>query len=122
MTAHTSMQPGALTFFVPLLLGAGLGKNFAPEPVPAASQGLTAEEQEILSHLSIVELSLGAGGGTAKTIRVEGINVQVVNGLGATNGYPTDPTTTGTALTSVNGLGNVIVGYNDDGVATQNED
>lgn len=72
---------------------------------------LTAEQREILSHLSIVYLADGAGG-TVKTIRVEGVNLQLVNGLGATNGDPGNPlSTTGT----VNGLGNLIVGYHEQG-------
>jgi hypothetical protein len=42
---------------------------------------VTAEQAEILSHMSIVHLDDGQGG-TAKTIRVSDINVQVVNGMG----------------------------------------
>ena len=58
-----------------------------------------------LKHMSIVQLDLGdrtvraapdstpgfSGpiGATATTIRFTGVNVQIVNGLGATNGYPT---------------------------------
>lgn len=59
---------------------------------------LTAEQQEILSHMSIVYLDDGTGG-FVKTIRIEGVNLQVVNGL--------DDTTT------ANGVGNIIVGYNE---------
>ncbi len=62
-------------------------------------QGLTAEQQEILSHQSIVYQSDGQGG-TVKTLRIEGINVQVVDGTGTTDGTPT-------------GHGNLIVGYNE---------
>lgn len=70
----------------------------APAQAPAVVKGfgLTAEQKEILSHLSIVELPNGIGG-TTKTLRISGINVQVVNGLGAT--------------ATTNGLGNLIVGY-----------
>jgi len=42
-----------------------------------------------------------------------GVNVQIVNGLGATNGYIDDPNTDDPTLTQVNGLGNLIVGYNE---------
>ncbi len=59
---------------------------------------LTPEQQEILSHQSIVYLDDGQGG-TVKTLRIEGINVQVVNGAGSTQ--------------TQNGLGNLIVGYNE---------
>lgn len=71
---------------------------------------VTPAEQEILSHMSIVYLDDGAGG-LAKTIRFSGVNVQLVNGLEATNGNPSDP---GSAtITTTNGLGNLIVGYNE---------
>ncbi len=73
---------------------------------------LTKEHAEILSHLSLVELDDGQGG-LRKTLRVTGLNVQIVNGLGATNGHPTDPTTTNSAVTATNGLGNLIIGYDD---------
>ncbi|MFG0319181.1 MAG: hypothetical protein ACF8XB_18045 [Planctomycetota bacterium JB042] len=70
----------------------------APAQAPAVVKhlGLTAEQKEILGHMSIVDLPDGAGG-TTKTLRITGINVQVVNGLGAT--------------ATTNGLGNLIVGY-----------
>ncbi len=71
---------------------------------------LTREQAEILSHMSIVHLDDGQGG-TAKTIRVTGVNVQIVNGLGATNGLPPTPDAAGVA----NGVGNLIVGYNEPG-------
>ena len=73
---------------------------------------LTKEHAEILSHLSIVQLDDGQGG-LRKTLRVTGLNVQLVNGLGATNGHPADPTTTDALLTQTNGLGNLILGYDD---------
>ena len=76
------------------------------------SQILTREQQEILSHLSIVQLDDGVGG-TTKTIRVEGVNLQIVNGLGATNGNPANPVSTIEADVVTNGLGNLIVGYNE---------
>ena len=91
-------------------------------PLPAmAAQGvvsptrvrvLSAEEAEILSHLSIVYLDDGQGG-TVKTLDISGINVRIHNGLGATNGYPRDPESIDPAETHTNGLGNLIVGYNE---------
>ena len=39
------------------------------------------------------------------------VNLHIVNGLGATNGEPNNPTDTGTPVT--NGLGNLIIGYNE---------
>ena len=91
-----------------------------PSPAAAAFQGtlngaragLSAEEREILSHLSIVYLDNGFGG-TVKTIRVSGVNLQLVNGLEATNGHPADPTAIDPGLTTTNGVGNLIVGYNE---------
>ena len=81
-----------------------------PAPVAIAQNGgsLTPEQEEILSHMSIVELPLGEDViGTAKTIRFTGVNVQIVNGLGATNGNPGDPRDDEQV---VNGLGNLVVG------------
>ena len=61
---------------------------------------LTDEEKEILSHMSIVFLDDGFGNLVNKTIRISGVNVQIVNGTGTTDG-------------AVNGVGNLIVGYNE---------
>jgi hypothetical protein len=58
---------------------------------------VSAEHLSILSHMSIVKLPDGQGG-LNETIRISEVNVQIVNGLGATN--------------TINGLGNLIVGYN----------
>lgn len=65
---------------------------------------LTAEQAEILSHMSLVYLDDGAGNLVNKTIRISDINLQLVNG--------TDDTET------ANGLGNLIVGYNELGNPT----
>ncbi len=45
-------------------------------------------------------------------IRFSGVNVQIDNGLGATNGNPEQPDES--VDTFVNGLGNLIVGYNEE--------
>ncbi len=76
--------------------------------------GLTPEHLEILAHMEIVHLEDGQGG-LAKTIRIRGVNVQIVSGSGATNGHPANPSSVDPALTSTNGLGNLIVGYNEPG-------
>jgi hypothetical protein len=52
-------------------------------------------------YMSLVELDDGQGG-TVKTLRIEGANLQIVNGTGTTDG-------------AVDGLGNLIVGYNETG-------
>ncbi len=99
-----------------------LGNLFLGDPaklVPICdAQGgeLTEEQREILSHMSIVQLSMGEDEegnslGTAKTIRFTGVNVQIVNGLEATNGFPDDPDSFDPVQTTTNGLGNLIVGY-----------
>ncbi len=68
---------------------------------------LTAEQRDILSHLSIEYLDDGFGG-QMKTIRVTGANVQIVNGIGVTD--------------SSNGLGNLIVGYQELGNEIEPDD
>jgi len=67
-------------------------------------QASAADKDEILKHMSIVELPIDDKGGKAKTIRFSGVNVQVVNGSGQTaiNYRP---------VYNGNGLGNLIVGY-----------
>jgi hypothetical protein len=74
---------------------------FIGGPAPKACAdggGLTPEQAEILSHMSIVQLPDGQGG-TTKTIRLTGVNLQIVNGTGKTK--------------LQNRVGNLIVGYNE---------
>jgi len=85
------------------------------EPPVAIAQeggGLTPEQEEILGHMSIVQMPVDDNGSTRETIRFSGVNVQVVNGTGSTG--------LGGAAAAGNGLGNLIVGYqelrSDDGV------
>lgn len=98
--------------------------NGGPEPVPVAcaqeGPALTAEQAEILSHMSLVYLPITNGDeGSLKTIRMTGVNLQVVNGLGYTWGDQ-DVTIQNDEAHRTNGLGNVIIGYqetrSDDGV------
>jgi len=74
------------------------------------AEKLQPDPAEILGHMKIVYLDDGHGG-LAKTIRIEGVNLQIVNGLGATNGNPVDPGSIDPDATATNGLGNLIVGY-----------
>ena len=70
----------------------------------------------VVSHTPVeVEHLDDAQGGLAKTIRITGVNVQIVNGLGATNGFPANPGSTDPLLTPTNSVGNLIVGYNEFG-------
>lgn len=57
---------------------------------------LTTEQKAVLALLSVQNVN-GCNGTTHQTLRVTGANFQVVNGLGTTS--------------SLNGLGNIIVGY-----------
>lgn len=91
---------------IALLAAAGMAAQASSIPT------LSPEQREILGHMSIVQLDDGLGG-QCKTIRITGVNVQIVNGLGATNGYPTSPSSFDGNLTEVNGLGNLIIGYNE---------
>lgn len=95
-----------------------------PPPVAMAqSDGLTQDEvsllKQVLPHLSTVELDDGQGG-KAKTIRLSGVNLQIVNGLGATNGNPGEPGSL--TQTTVNGAGNLIVGYQEPRVPVDGTD
>lgn len=65
--------------------------------VPQQQYGLTQEQIDVLDCMKVVYLPDGIGG-QMKTLRVHHANLQVVNGTGVTVG-------------SVNGLGNLIVGY-----------
>lgn len=44
---------------------------------------------------------------------ITGANLHIVNGLGATNGNPAFPSAIDPAVTMTNGLGNLIIGYNE---------
>ena len=56
---------------------------------------LPPEQQEILSYLSLVDLDDGTGS-LVRTLRITGVNIQIVNGMGKT--------------ATTNGSGNLIVG------------
>lgn len=87
---------------------AGLSAGLAQQE----DQSWLHEKKEILRHMTIVELDDGVGG-TVPAIRVSGINLQIVNGLGATNGNPSQFATLDPKQTKTNGVGNLIVGYNE---------
>ena len=88
---------------------AAIGNNAAAIADLAANPagGLGAEQAEMLGHMSIEQLPTDDAGNTAKTIRFSGVNVQVVNGTGSTGG-------------DGNGLGNLVVGYQE--LRTADED
>ena len=83
----------------------------------ANHQAYAADKDEILKHMSIVELPIDDKGGKAKTIRFSGVNVQVVDGTGSTGiqSVRRRQETSGKRREGVaqtmNGLGNLIIGY-----------
>lgn len=91
-----------------------LGYIFNGDAIACAqTAGLTEAEivllKDVLQHVTVEQLDDGQGG-TNKTVRFTGVNLQIVNGLGATNGAPGDPDGHD-GIT--NGLGNLIVGYDE---------
>jgi hypothetical protein len=56
--------------------------------------------KEFLRHIRMVVMDDGAGG-SVRTVRIEGLNVQIVNGLGSTE--------------TTNGAGNLVMGYSERG-------
>src|ERR1700752_1303410 len=86
------------------VVSASLASLAFVRPAPAGQAErirlLTAEQAEILSHMRLVTLDDGTGN-PKKTLRIFGINVQIVNGTGSTE--------------TATGVGNLIVGYNEAG-------
>lgn len=71
------------------------------------------EKKEILRHLTLVE-SAGVDGQKVVTIVLSRANFQIVNGLGATNGLVGNIGEVNPEITVTNGMGNLIIGYNED--------
>jgi hypothetical protein len=115
-TAAAPLPPGLLgkqvwfTTRVTLTKGKKEKSYGATPPRLVPPQVLAAD---LLRHLRVVELPVDDLGATATAIRFEGVNVQIVNGLGATNGDLLEPTAYDSTLATVNGVGNLIVGYNE---------
>ncbi len=63
--------------------------------------------------------SLSDGVGTATELTLTGVNLHIVNGLGASDGNPGDPFDENNDAVT-NGLGNLIVGYNESSSNTRN--
>ncbi len=103
----TSKQPAWI--FVTVMACWLAGTRGGDDTLMADSAWLQ-EKREILRHMTIVELDDGQGG-TVKTIRISGANLQIVSGLNATNGLPGEADSIDLDLTVTNGLGNLIVGY-----------
>ena len=80
----------------------------ALDDIVASIEPFTSEQEDLFAHMQIHEEP-----GVPKTLEFSGDNVRIVSGSGATNGYPDDPTTEDMSLVTSNGLGNLIVGYNE---------
>jgi hypothetical protein len=65
--------------------------------------------EDILQFFSLGTIATGRGAELAPTLRVTGVNLQIVNGLGSTNGNPENPLTVEGGF--INGTGNLIIGY-----------
>ncbi len=114
----TGGAPGiaAATFAAPPGVASGLTVGGTPGTTTGGGRALSTGDlavlQQILPHLSVVQAPDGQGG-TNKTVRFTGVNVQIVNGMGATNGNPAMPYLVNETVTGSNGLGNLIVGYDE---------
>jgi hypothetical protein len=71
---------------------------FTANLMPLLRPGISADVREFLSHISMHDRPDGHGG-TVRVVRIEGMDVQIVNGSGQTG--------------SPNGAGNLILGYNE---------
>ncbi len=79
-------------------------------PPPTLEVTYDTVVQNLLERVAFLEDLLSGVTRNGTTLQFEGMNLKIVNGLGATNGNMEDPdSTTGT----VNGLGNLIVGYDE---------
>lgn len=83
------------TFLAGSLITASL---FIVTGMAAPTGGLTSQQLAVLNTMSIVHVPNGQGG-TTQTLRITGVDVQIVNGVG-------------TSL-SANGVGNLVMGYNE---------
>jgi len=84
---------------IPSILIASLAAWFRPEPPQ-----ISGDIREALSHISMVDFQIDDNGHTVRTLRITGVNVQIVNGMEQTNMH--------------NGAGNLIVGYSEPGFYT----
>lgn len=120
-------MPSTLIHFQPgqVAKAEDVNNNFAllEARISELEQALTPESMaalaEVLPHMEVVYLDNGQGIGL-KTIRFHGVNLQVVNGLEATNGSPSNPDSSETGTVNTNGLGNLIVGYSEADQGNQN--
>ncbi|MBV9850094.1 MAG: hypothetical protein JO250_10515 [Armatimonadetes bacterium] len=105
LTALLNLRPQAL---------AGPGVSLAS--LLARVTALDAKTASLLARVTALDAktasitTTGTHGHAGATVTFTGVNVRIVNGLGATNGEPKNPTDHTNPV--VNGLGNLILGYN----------
>ncbi|MCA8961253.1 MAG: hypothetical protein KDC38_12100 [Planctomycetes bacterium] len=106
----------SVSFFaptIPVLVAMGEARSTLAGGIGIHSEAtLTPEQRAVLSYISLVTVR-GEGGESYPTLRITGANLQVVNGLGSTNGNPVDPDSLDPHETQTDGTGNIIVGYNE---------
>lgn len=113
-----SLSPLAGACLFASILAPAASAQFQASATPVPS--LSPDEQEILNHMSIVYLDDGQGG-LVKTLDISGINVRIINGLGATAttnglGNPTADDRTGShnivagRMNTFSNAGGLIVG------------
>ena len=103
---QVALAGGGLLFLCNLLLLLGLGRGQAQtgqgslEGRVAALEATVAQQQAAITSLQtkLAKVTVSADG---NDITVSGANLHIVNGLGATDAKP------------LNGLGNLIIGYNE---------
>ena len=127
-----------LTFTAAILLGgeiSGVAKTQAATPLPnppsASAQGqgkgleqrvndlqaqiatLQTQVNSQAAVVSVLQQLLAHFSREGNNIFITGANLNIVNGLGATNGNPNTPESVEPASMVTNGVGNLIVGYNE---------
>lgn len=92
----------AVLFVIVLLLSPGTS---------ALAQGYGESLHQLISDVSVLKQKTRFMSVSGTTTAFTGCNVQITNGLGATDGNPNDPGNNNDDAV-VNGLGNLIIGYN----------
>jgi hypothetical protein len=102
-----SHQVAALQQQVAMLQTALNNETAARQASDAALQNQVTPLATKLEKVSIQQID------GCYSIVIDGANLHLRNGLGATNGNPAYPFAIGPVLTQTNGLGNLIIGYNE---------
>ncbi|MBI3909848.1 MAG: hypothetical protein HY320_02830 [Armatimonadetes bacterium] len=92
-----------------LILPLKAGTAQEGQPPPSLAEKVAALEAKITA----LEFKLAPFSREGNDIFLTGANLHIRNGLGATNGNPAEPWNPNPGVTKTNGLGNLIVGYNE---------